>query len=77
MAERQIFRVLFVLIFTVVLILFCSYPALRVAYLDEIEEPSEDKKIEKVYYSFLVKASISKADSSDGVVQNVDQVMLC
>lgn len=46
------------------------------AYLDEIEEPSEDKKIEKVFYSVLVKAAISKADSSDGVVQNVDQVLL-
>ncbi|XP_078163571.1 callose synthase 3-like [Carex rostrata] len=58
-----------------ILKLMTNYPALRVAYLDEIEEPSEDKKIEKVFYSVLVKAAISKADSSDGVVQNVDQVI--
>lgn len=56
---------------------FCSYPALRVAYIDEIEEPNKDNKKEKVYYSSLVKAAISKAGSSDGVVQPLDQVMHC
>jgi hypothetical protein len=66
----------FVFILTVP-VLFCSYPALRVAYIDEIEEPNKDKKKEIVYYSVLVKAAISKADNSDEVVQNLDQVMHC
>jgi hypothetical protein len=68
---------LMLFLFSLSLVLFCSYPALRVAYIDEIEEPNKDKKIEKVYYSVLVKAAISRADSSDEVVQNLDQVMHC
>jgi hypothetical protein len=39
-----------------------SYPSLRVAYIDEVEERDGDK-VQKVYYSVLVKA-----------VENRDQV---
>ncbi|KAL6542562.1 hypothetical protein OROMI_024164 [Orobanche minor] len=44
------------------------YPSLRVAYIDEVEEPSKDmtKKVnDKVYYSTLVKAALPKSNSSD------------
>ena len=34
---------------------FCSNPSLRVAYIDEVEE-REGGKVQKVYYSVLVKA---------------------
>lgn len=47
---------------------------MRVAYIDEIEEPSKDrsKKVNpKVYYSTLAKAAISNS-SEPG--QNLDQV---
>jgi callose synthase len=53
------------------------YPSLRVAYIDEVEPPSKDKskKIDKVYYSCLVKATVSaKPDDSADPVQNLDQV---
>ncbi|RWR90536.1 Glycosyl transferase [Cinnamomum micranthum f. kanehirae] len=51
-----------------ILRLMTTYPSLRVAYIDEVEEPSKDKskKVnQKVYYSALVKAApaISKADN--------------
>ncbi|AQK80738.1 Putative glycosyl transferase family protein [Zea mays] len=51
-----------------------SYPSLRVAYIDEVEAPSQDrnKKIEKVYYSVLVKASVTKPDEPG---QSLDQVI--
>ena len=51
-----------------------SYPSLRVAYIDEVEEPSKDrnKKIEKVYYSALVKAAVTKPDDPG---QKLDQVL--
>ena len=54
--------------------LFGSYPSLRVAYIDEVEEPSKDrnKKIEKVYYSALVKAAVTKPDDPG---QKLDQVL--
>lgn len=42
----------------------CSYPSLRVAYIDEVEE-REGSRVQKVYYSVLVKA-----------VDNLDQVTL-
>lgn len=42
--------------------LFHSNPSLRVAYIDEVEERDGDK-VQKVYYSVLVKA-----------VDNLDQV---
>lgn len=41
----------------------CSYPALRVAYIDEVEE-REDGRVQKVYYSVLVKA----LDNHDQVI---------
>lgn len=41
-----------------------SYPSLRVAYIDEVEE-REGGMVHKVYYSVLVKA-----------VENLDQVTL-
>ncbi|XP_048541404.1 callose synthase 3-like isoform X2 [Triticum urartu] len=42
-----------------ILRLMTTYPPLRVAYVDEVEETSKDPnaKIEKVYYSVLVKAA--------------------
>lgn len=42
----------------------CSYPSLRVAYIDEVQE-REGSRVQKVYYSVLVKA-----------VDNLDQVTL-
>lgn len=54
---------------------FGSYPSLRVAYIDELEEPNKDKSKtinEKAYYSCLVKA-LPNSNSSDPV-QNLDQV---
>ncbi|KAJ3706849.1 hypothetical protein LUZ61_010554 [Rhynchospora tenuis] len=58
-----------------ILKLMTNYPTLRVAYIDEVEEPTEDGKIEKFYYSSLAKAAISNADSYEGAVQNLDQVI--
>ena len=60
--------------------LFVSYPSLRVAYIDEVEETSKEgeaskdrsKKIEKVYYSALVKAAVTKPDDPG---QKLDQVL--
>ncbi|XP_056169325.1 callose synthase 3-like [Syzygium oleosum] len=57
-----------------ILRLMTAYPSVRVAYIDEVEEPSKDRpeKInQKAYYSTLVKAAI---DSSEPV-QNLDQVI--
>lgn len=42
----------------------CSNPSLRVAYIDEVEE-REGGKVQKVFYSVLIKA-----------VDNLDQVPL-
>ncbi|KAK3155754.1 hypothetical protein QOZ80_2BG0207100 [Eleusine coracana subsp. coracana] len=55
-----------------ILRLMTTYPSLRVAYIDEVEEPSQDrnKKIEKVYYSALVKAAVTKPDDPG---QKLDQ----
>ncbi|XP_076911186.1 callose synthase 2-like [Bidens hawaiensis] len=60
-----------------ILRLMTTYPSLRVAYIDEVEETSEDK-LKKVvdrvsYYSVLVKAVPKSGDS--GPVQNEDQVI--
>jgi callose synthase len=54
--------------------IFDRYPSLRVAYIDEVEARSQDrnKKVEKVYYSALVKASVTKANEPG---QSLDQVM--
>ncbi|KAM7497427.1 hypothetical protein LguiA_021841 [Lonicera macranthoides] len=60
-----------------ILKLMTTYPSLRVAYIDEVEEPSKDrsKKFnQKVYYSSLVKAAMPKSNSSEPG-QNLDQVI--
>ncbi|KAJ1383229.1 Glycosyl transferase, family 48 [Sesbania bispinosa] len=59
-----------------ILRLMTRYPSLRVAYIDEVEEPVKDskKKINKVYYSCLVKA-MPKSSSSSEPEQNLDQVI--
>ncbi|MFS7931875.1 putative 1,3-beta-glucan synthase [Helianthus anomalus] len=61
-----------------ILKLMATYPSLRVAYIDEVEEPSYGRS-EKVrdnvsYYSVLVKAVPKSADASDRD-QNLDQVI--
>lgn len=50
------------------------YPSFRVAYIDEVEAPSQDrnKKIDKVYYSVLVKAAVTKSNDPG---QSLDQVL--
>ncbi|XP_059628840.1 callose synthase 3 [Cornus florida] len=61
-----------------ILRLMTTYPSLRVAYIDEVEEPSKDrsnKVNQKVYYSALVKAALPKAINSSEPVQNLDQVI--
>ncbi|KAL6200723.1 hypothetical protein ACLB2K_030504 [Fragaria x ananassa] len=61
-----------------ILRLMTTYPSLRVAYIDEVEEPSKDRsqKInQKVYYSTLVKAAMPKSIDSSEPVQNLDQVI--
>ncbi|GJX44510.1 callose synthase 2-like protein [Tanacetum coccineum] len=61
-----------------ILRLMTTYPSLRVAYIDEVEETSDDKTnkvVDRVsYYSVLVKAVPKSGDSSDPV-QNEDQVI--
>nr|XP_043609266.1 callose synthase 2-like [Erigeron canadensis] len=61
-----------------ILKLMTTYPSLRVAYIDEVEETSDEKLrkvVDKVsYYSVLVKAVPKSGDSSDPV-QNQDQVI--
>ncbi|KAK1321381.1 Callose synthase 3 [Acorus calamus] len=61
-----------------ILSLMITYPSLRVAYIDEVEEPSQDKskKVnDRVYYSALVKGVVAKADDPNGPVQHLDQVI--
>ncbi|XP_043691050.1 callose synthase 3-like isoform X2 [Telopea speciosissima] len=58
-----------------ILKLMTTYPSLRVAYIDEVEEPSKDKPKQinqKVYYSALVKAAPKSPNSSEPV-QQLDQ----
>ncbi|KAJ4978471.1 hypothetical protein NE237_009251 [Protea cynaroides] len=60
-----------------ILRLMTTYPSLRVAYIDEVEEPSKDKSKminQKVYYSVLVKAAPKSPNSSEAVHQ-LDQVV--
>ncbi|GMY16153.1 callose synthase 3 isoform X2 [Fagus crenata] len=60
-----------------ILRLMTTYPSLRVAYIDELEEPNKDKSKtinEKAYYSCLVKAALPNSNSSDPV-QNLDQII--
>ncbi|KAG6393247.1 hypothetical protein SASPL_147483 [Salvia splendens] len=62
---------------TDILKLMTKYPSLRVAYVDEVEETGGDKhrkKVEKVYYSSLVKAMPKSVDSSEPD-QKLDQVI--
>lgn len=62
-----------------ILKLMSTYPSLRVAYIDEVEETSKDKPKkgnQKVYYSALVKAAPKSINSSeDPQVQSLDQVI--
>lgn len=53
------------------------YPSLRVAYVDELEERSEDgsKKTNKIYYSALAKAALASSTNSNEAGQNLDQVI--
>ncbi|KAL7120710.1 hypothetical protein ACP275_02G139200 [Erythranthe tilingii] len=69
---------------TDILRLMTKYPSVRVAYVDEVEEVEERgrdknrdtavKKVEKVYYSALVKAVPKSVDSSEPD-QKLDQVI--
>ncbi|KAL5539883.1 hypothetical protein UlMin_043582 [Ulmus minor] len=62
-----------------ILKLMTTYPSLRVAYIDEVEQPSKDrsKKVnQKVYYSTLVKAALpSKSIDSQELSHNLDQII--
>ncbi|CAL5428591.1 unnamed protein product [Camellia sinensis] len=61
-----------------ILRLMTMYPSLRVAYIDEVEEPSKDRSEnfnQKVYYSALVKAALPKSINSSEAVQNLDEVI--
>ncbi|KAJ6813042.1 callose synthase 3-like [Iris pallida] len=58
-----------------ILKLMTTYPSLRVAYIDEVEEPRGDRKIEKVFYSALVKAALPRTDNPSEPAQNLDQVI--
>ncbi|KAG0449588.1 hypothetical protein HPP92_027223 [Vanilla planifolia] len=58
-----------------ILRLMIKYPSLRIAYIDEVEIPREDRKMEKIYYSTLVKAALPGDDNSNDPVQNLDQVI--
>jgi callose synthase len=67
-----------ILVLLLMVELYFRYPSLRVAYIDEVEEPSKDRaqKInQKAYYSTLVKAALPKSIDSSEPVQNLDQVM--
>lgn len=56
----------------------CRYPSLRVAYIEELEEPSKDKSQktnQKSYYSVLARAALpTKSKDSIEPVQSLDQV---
>ncbi|XP_038879408.1 callose synthase 3 [Benincasa hispida] len=59
-----------------ILKLMTKYPSLRVAYIDEVEEPSKDKskKNQKTYYSSLVKAASPKSINASEHVQ-LDEII--
>ncbi|KAL3500760.1 hypothetical protein ACH5RR_039853, partial [Cinchona calisaya] len=60
-----------------ILRLMRSYPSLRVAYIDEIEEPSQsrtNKVNKKLFYSTLVKVAMPKSNSSEPG-QILDQII--
>ncbi|KAM7266626.1 hypothetical protein ACFE04_004523 [Oxalis oulophora] len=64
-----------------ILRLMITYPSLRVAYIDEVEDTKEtsnerSKTVKKVYYSALVKAAPpTKSLDSSEPVQNLDQAI--
>ncbi|OEL22051.1 Callose synthase 4 [Dichanthelium oligosanthes] len=58
-----------------ILQLMSTYSSLRVAYIDEVEDRVEDKKMETAYYSTLVKVALTKDSGSTDPVQNLDQVI--
>lgn len=58
-----------------ILQLMRTYPSLRVAYIDEVEDRVGEKKMEPAYYSTLVKVALTKDSESADPVQNLDQVV--
>ncbi|XP_039159176.1 callose synthase 3 [Eucalyptus grandis] len=60
-----------------ILRLMTTYPSVRVAFIDEVEEPSKDggRINSKAYYSTLVKAALPKSIDPSEPVQNLDQVI--
>uniref|UniRef100_M8CWL7 1,3-beta-glucan synthase n=1 Tax=Aegilops tauschii TaxID=37682 RepID=M8CWL7_AEGTA len=58
-----------------ILQLMRTYPSLRVAYIDVVEDRVGEKQIETAYYSTLVKVALNKDSESAGPVQNLDQVI--
>ncbi|KAM0886388.1 hypothetical protein ACQ4PT_029729 [Festuca glaucescens] len=58
-----------------ILQLMRTYPSLRVAYIDKVEDRVGEKKIETAYYSTLVKVALTKDSESADPVQNLDQVI--
>ncbi|KAF4374958.1 hypothetical protein G4B88_004709 [Cannabis sativa] len=63
-----------------ILRLMTAYPSLRVAYIDEVEQPSLDRSSSrtnpKLYYSTLVKAAFpTKSIDSQEPIQNLDQII--
>ncbi|EXB29008.1 Callose synthase 3 [Morus notabilis] len=59
--------------------LMTTYPSLRVAYIDEVEQTSIDRSSTrnnpKLYYSTLVKALPTKSIDSQEPFQNLDQII--
>lgn len=63
------------------MIIHCGrYPSLRVAYIEELEEPSKDKSQKtnlKSYYSVLARAALpTKSIDSIEPAQSLDQVKI-
>ncbi|XP_050944379.1 callose synthase 1 isoform X4 [Cucumis melo] len=62
-----------------ILKLMTKYPSLRVAYIEELEEPSKDKSRksnQKSYYSVLARAAFpTKSKDSTESVQSLDQTI--
>ncbi|KAF8090598.1 hypothetical protein N665_0472s0027 [Sinapis alba] len=60
-----------------ILRLMTTYPSLRVAYIDEVEQTSEDSKetSEKIYYSALAKAAPQTNHTGSSISVNQDQVI--
>ncbi|XP_044983071.1 callose synthase 3-like isoform X2 [Hordeum vulgare subsp. vulgare] len=58
-----------------ILQLMRTYPSLRVAYIDVVEDRVGEKQIETAYYSTLVKVALNKDSESADPVQNLDQVV--